>query len=618
MNTELLIQYTQWCLYSAIFVISIYGYGALIWRCVPGATVTLLRWYPSLGFAFLMALGGVLSLLNVVSFTLLFVVMVIGCLVAFWDIQKRRALFSKLPSVYGLWIGLACLFVVEGFLLSGTAYNHHDDFHGYLVYPLRLLQTGTFPYDPYNYRFGTGVLGAHSFFLAMGLILGNLDFLKVFEYLVGVILILALLPNPQDKSSRLLIILASMILFLALPWSANLSSVWTSVALFLWMLQILFSIEPTSGGEARSRGAALGFGAAALLALKTSNLPGLTLLLIVGVFNNRRGSHIVFMGVGFWVAILAWLLVHDQASGTWLYPFLGQGTICEPYPVQSDSLRAGLVLTATILKTLLTHPLYLLLIVIALLLGMQRREERGRAVFLVFSALMVSWVMLMKMGVPIEGRSGHLRHALPFTMALLLWLLSRLVFSMPSRPIEKIGWALLGLLLCWLGTTKIQTLNAMSHNGNTRHSNPYFQTDTGRERALQMQQVIPRGQPLLVRSARPYHLNFERNPIWITDFPGLASPMTCPTWPMDASGFAAHFKAQGIRYIAYSHLNEGGFPKEFFSVNQEHPQAFFRLNAEKSFGFQDQLTRMMETFQHRYNDGVYVVLDLERPREVGP
>ena len=185
MFADQLLQLCQWMLLTALLLLAFYGFGAEIGRRLqlPNGVHLIL------GFCLTLLLGGGLTLLGVASFLSLLGLVVVGCTLG-WVRLK-----SHLPAKAGAqqWFGnhrnilLGCLlilaaFIAEAFLLSGTAYNHHDDFHGYLVYPARLIQEGTFSFDPYNFRFSTGVLGAHSFFLALGLVLGDFDFLKVFEF----------------------------------------------------------------------------------------------------------------------------------------------------------------------------------------------------------------------------------------------------------------------------------------------------------------------------------------------------------------------------------------------------------------------------------------------------
>ena len=133
-----------------------------------------------------------------------------------------------------------------------------------------------------------------------------------------------------------------------------------------------------------------------------------------------------------------------------------------------------------------------------------------------------------------------------------------------ENNLGKLGLVALGLLAAWLGWQKVNTFGLMWDNGKSRNNIAYFQTQTGVAGALKMQKSIPPGAPLLVRSARPFHLDFARNPIWIADFPGLAGDVKCPVWPQSPQAFADYFSGQGIRYIAYSFLNGRWFPQKNF------------------------------------------------------
>ena len=618
MFADQLLQLCQWMLLTALLLLAFYGFGTEIGRRLqlPNGLHLIL------GFCLTLLLGGVLTLLGVASFLSLLGLVVVGCTLGWVRLKSLLPVKTRAQQ----WLGnhrnilLGCLlilaaFIAEAFLLSGTAYNHHDDFHGYLVYPARLLQEGTFSFDPYNFRFSTGVLGAHSFFLALGLVLGDFDFLKVFEFLVGVFLIGTLLVSNRDKGHRLAGVGAMLVLFLVVPWSANLSSVWTSVALLLGMLHILWSMRTAPSANTWALFFTLGLVAGTLLAMKTSNLPAVGLLLLLTIPQVKRFHQVAGGALGLLSVTVIWGWVHHQASGTFLYPFLGSGFVCEAYPAQFESISQAMQAGGEIVGVLLTHPAFLALLVLGVFTLKFSPERRGFQTAILMAAGVVPLVMLLKMGVPYEGRSGHLRHGLPLVVAVLVFLMARLNLRGFENNLGKLGLVALGFLAAWLGWQKVNTFGLMWDNGQSRKNIAYFQTQTGVAGALQMQKSIPPGAPLLVRSARPFHLDFARNPIWIADFPGLAGDVKCPVWPQSPQAFADYFSGQGIRYIAYSFLNEGGFPKEFFAKNLQHPQAFFRLNAQKSLAFQQQLDRMMNAFAHRYNDGVYVVLDLQRPVE---
>ena len=615
-----LLQLCQWMMLTALLLLGFYGFGAEV-----GRRLQLPHGYHLiLGFCVTLLLGGALTVFGVASFLSLLALVVVGCTLG-W-VRLKSHLPEKVRAQQ--WVGenrnllLGCLaifvaFTAEAFLLSGTAYNHHDDFHGYLVYPARLLQEGTFSFDPYNFRFSTGVLGAHSFFLAMGLVLGDFDFLKVFEFLVGVFFIGVLLVSHSHKKQGILGIGAMLLLFLVVPWSANLSSVWTSVALLLCMLQLILALHSEPGESTSGLFVALGLAAGTLLAMKTSNLPAVGLLLLLAIPQVKKAQHAAGGALGFLSVTMIWGWVHHQATGTFLYPFFGSGFVCEAYPAQFESMAQAVQAGVGIGGLLSTHPVFLSLLVLGMLCLRFATAQRGLYGLILLAALVVPMVILLKMGVPYEGRSGHLRHGLPLVVAVLLFFMVRIHLSALTNNLGKLALVSLCLLSAWLGWQKVTTFGLMWENGQNRTNIPYFQTQTGVAGALHMQQSIPPGEPLWVRSARPFHLDFARNPIWIADFPGLAGDVNCPVWPQSPQAFADYFQGQGIRYIAYSYLNEGGFPKEFFAKNLEHPQAFFRLNANKSLAFQRQLGDMMNAFAHHYNDGVYVVLDLQRRSSEG-
>src|SRR5690349_9002590 len=150
--------YAAGFLWGLVLLFSFCGWGLLV-RCRAASC----RWFdlgaaPATGMAAAIVAGSVLNLLAVISrpVCLALVAAGVGLLVRY-VVRARRTLiddvrgFARQATRLQWALALAVLLVV---LLRYSAaimpiqYNHHDDYHGYFVYPLRMIEGGSLGYDP--------------------------------------------------------------------------------------------------------------------------------------------------------------------------------------------------------------------------------------------------------------------------------------------------------------------------------------------------------------------------------------------------------------------------------------------------------------------------------------
>jgi hypothetical protein len=132
-----------------------------------------------------------------------------------------------------------------------------------------------------------------------------------------------------------------------------------------------------------------------------------------------------------------------------------------------------------------------------------------------------------------------------------------------------------------------------------------------------MQQSIPVGATLLVRTDESYGYDFRRNQIWIADYPGSAS--LPPGMPLDGNPEALdrYLLERSIRYVAYSYADQAHFSD---SVCAERTSPKLRRGfpmeareAEAACIIQDDFALLSKTHRHLFDDGNAYVLDLEEP-----
>jgi hypothetical protein len=74
-----------------------------------------------------------------------------------------------------------------------------------------------------------------------------------------------------------------------------------------------------------------------------------------------------------------------------------------------------------------------------------------------------------------------------------------------------------------------------------------------------------------------------------------------------------YFLKRGVKYIAYSFINEAGFQKEFFKKHQAVKNRGWQESTRRVYALQNQLEKMMGLYAHAYKDNAFVILDLTRP-----
>jgi hypothetical protein len=129
-----------------------------------------------------------------------------------------------------------------------------------------------------------------------------------------------------------------------------------------------------------------------------------------------------------------------------------------------------------------------------------------------------------------------------------------------------------------------------------------------------MQAAVPPGALLLVRLHRPYLLDYRRNPIWVLDFPGAASPPPGLPFREGGESLARYLGAQGVRYVAFTYRT-GVFysPDKHTPSNMGFPVPWLRPYNEFAFAVTADLTELGQTRQRLFDDGSVFVIDLASP-----
>lgn len=137
--------------------------------------------------------------------------------------------------------------------------------------------------------------------------------------------------------------------------------------------------------------------------------------------------------------------------------------------------------------------------------------------------------------------------------------------------------------------------------------------DIERQQHAAAQRAVKPGELILVRSSKPFLLNFSRNPLYVVDWPGGASPSPGLPFGSGVSGFRSYFIEHGIHYILYSYGDEAGHSRAKYGQRLHWKGGYLdhvRGRAKYAFDFQDKLMEMRKACNSIYDDGAIFVLDL--------
>ncbi len=517
---------------------------------------------------------------------------------------------------------------------AGHSYfNPQDDSMSYLVSPERMLQTGTIGADPFNSRQLMSALGAQHFLNAMALALFAPDNVHIIEGGVGLAAacLAAAGLGVRLQLGRTGAALLMLVPLIFRPWYVNISSTTTTVAVLLALCSALVQLYgPTTPRRPWLLRAGLLLGAAC--SLKSTTIPTAVVLVAgsagLGALAEKKWRP---LGLGLLVALagvavmLPWMWWQYHSAGTPLYPLLGRGFQVEvffpsvPAPFHGDAVQA--------LKTGLILPC---IILAGLLLAWSRpavRAAAGGPVACVTLAIVGGWLIawpLIAMATEYNNVERYLAAAqmTALTMALAcVWHAGLKLGGPPSgRWARHAGPVLLAALLLGhakeLYMTYGQIVPHDLANSLEGQANDWTEW-AGLVHSVQVN--VPAGAKILAYTDEPYLFDFNRNPIYVADWPGESSPPSGLPVHQGGEAVAAYLLKQNIRYIIYAYKTQANYPRAIYRFNLD-PSMGRVMNQETalSFAFQDDLAELAQSRTHRFDDGFFYVLDLASPAPPKP
>ena len=509
-----------------------------------------------------------------------------------------------------------------------TRFNPHDDFHAYLVFPERMLQTGSMGSDPFNERRLNTGLGGQSFLLALAKAGMPFESLHLLEPGIGTLAaLLTLLALCSALGLKWGSAIALTLLAAAYPMrTANLSAFATGIALLLCLV-LQLGEWPSDKRNWRMMVLA-GLTAGAVCALKTTFLVpvvgfvGLFFVLRLCSAGSRFGVLGEAMGVGLvaLVTLAPWMISLYRSSGTLLFPLLGSGFIDEVKP--SYALLPMRSVVHFVLETLSDPPAVGLAVTGgALLWSGLLRTMWGQMAFALCGGV---WGWLAVAAGSFAGADtiryaqGSFSCALVVGVAVLLAKRGHAgkVFGMDAPLAFGVAGAALVVGAIWRDTRSISVDYGRAILATWTAES--FDVPAYRNRYAAMQGTIEREASILVRLERPFLLDFREQKIFVVDWPGGAS--LPPGMPLSRGpdALADYLLHVGIPYLAYDYAHEAGFPRQTLDGRTKPGQnAWVRSQAQNTFAFQDLLAALGARYVRVYDDGELWAIDLRRPLAEG-
>jgi len=598
--------------------------------------------------------GGILNLLSLISRTTVLAYLGVGIVACAIDLlARRRSLFGS-PSLSGVQsrgerriftAGLLLVVFMALFQYAGSVsrpggvvranFSIHDDYQGYFVYPEKMLQTGNMGRDPFNARRLESSLGGKTFLDTFVVSVLPEQYLHLLDPGISLLMVMGLLWGLFKEREISPLGCLGILLFFQLvpPRLMNITAVWTGLALFLSLYQILAS-KALPASRAFSRVFIIALVASAICSLKSNFIPACGVLLACSFFcylvGQRFDRKAIIETVGTVVLLVAftlpWMISMYQSSGTLLYPLLGKGYHASAYGhIPPPYERLTISKYAKVAWENLADASSLVFAGLGLLFLVTRdRKIHGREAGL---SLLIG-AAFGKVAITFAtGGAYAYEYSFAFVFAaiylLLIEILGRKEISSREET-EGERWKLRSLAPLFAVGIAFFLVGSAWEDSRYMYldyfrcikrsiANVRIVSDEDVEEYEKVQQSVPAGEPILTRLDKPFLLNFKRNTVFAADWPGQASPP--PGMPLSegSEALARYLVSQSIRYVAYSYADEASYGRFYaYRLDPEFP-VWKRESTRRTFVFQDYLKELGGTRRRIFDDGNIFVLDLLQP-----
>ncbi|MBM3886597.1 hypothetical protein FJ364_01590 [Candidatus Dependentiae bacterium] len=504
-------------------------------------------------------------------------------------------------------------------VVSPGTYNIHDDYQGYFVFSEKMIQTGSIGTDPYSERRIVSSLGGQYYLGTFIYNFGDIKNISFVDYGVGYIIFLISLLY-LFKEYQLGWIYSALIFFgatISVPPISNITGFYIAATLFIAICRI-------GSWKTEKDKFDLGFFGSVILltsslcSLKSSLIPasiilfGFFCLFANGAKITLKNKITVFLcGIAaIFLLLTPWMMSMLHSSGTLLYPLLGKGFHGSSYgtfmvPTHSFGIKTFISLIYDWQNILF---LIIFLIFVIRVVGKKLKGERFEDYFVMSGILGVLIISISTAGYATYRYTYAF--ILPITIVLLLFEIKE---ALQSKHILKgqIAFLILGIFIGGNIYDFFIVDKAVILSIKFGLKNQDIVSNVERDEYKAMQMSVPKGETILVRLEKNFVLDFNRNQIFIADYPGASSPPPGMPYKQGSEKLAEYLISKDIRYVAYAYKTSANFSKENFSDRLIHGiNAWIKTEAENAFDFQDNIFLLGLSRKRIFDDGKIFVLDL--------
>jgi hypothetical protein len=629
-------------LWSFVLLVAMAGWGGLVERLTLGERRADLGLRIAWGAAALIAAGGISCLVSAATAPVALALVLGGVALTVVEIVRGRNRFgARVLAWLRLWpaalllalVGIAGLTLVH--VLTGAAGAHlnmNDDHAAYMIFPRKILATGTL-LDPFSMRRITAY-GGQSFLQALTIVGAASPLqLSLLDIGISLVMVLVLIVGAFDqrtpRSLRALAVLPALFVLTLPNIRVNSASELSGVVFFL----ALYRTAASPAVKTRPAGAAalLGLLAAGACTLRHSYLVPVAVFMVVfylpaaraalraALAERRRHLREIGWAAGILVlALLPWAVLAYRSNRTFLFPLFA-GTYHVEYGGFTTHAKTLDRLKLLWLNICHCHPV--VTIPFFLIAGMliPWRRTQGALPALLWASF-VGFVAVV-LSVPLSTRWDLARYYYGFSVAAVL----ATMLAAFSRP----WWTRNGRVRTRIVAPAALTIMAIVGQVQEAHGglHPIIDDDlTLIDRATdpgspledhggsyrQLQATIPAGAPMLVMLDEAFWFDFRRNPINLVDLPGASSP--APGMPLDDDDrLAGYLGAQGYRYVAFVRptASRSIYRRDLWNRKlASAPEPIWRLTAPFYLKAFDRFEGLAKSRKHLYDDGRMVALDL--------
>ncbi len=598
----------------------------------------------ALGLVVCMSVGGFLNYFEVISLFSIRIMIGFGVLLFLffllsgcksWSLFFHQAIIfirgNKL-FVSAVFFVFLIILVRYCFAVSFFGFNGADDYHGYMAFPAKMLQTGSLGVDPFNQRRIESSLGGQYFLHAIVLSATSFKNLHLTDnglgYLIFIFLLIGFLREKNvDKFLALgVIVLMGVVVSPVL----NITASYTAATVFFLFLRLSYPLLEFKSNSLWRNAFLIALPVFALCVLKSTYII-VAAILFVGYYfiYFRRLGDCKILKKEFILSILAivflllpWMLSMLESSGTLLYPIFGRGYQATAYNTSEYAIQLNLYSLFRLFFESFTSLVTLLpLLVIAIMAYYIIASEEKKLLWLVFLSSFFGVLIIVLL---IGGYSLYY-YSFAYLFSSILFIIILSIGSNLSfyRFSSLLNSRLIGLLLIvFLFSAYLQkdlqviqnfkdSINIGGDKFRFGLMNSNLINDDELKQYTDLQNAVPAGEIIISRLDRNFLFNFKRNRIYINDSPGGSS--LPPGIPLKSGGevMAEYFLSHDIKYIAYSYGNEANFSRVSVSgMLKPHVNPILRAISENGLAFQDNTVELSKSRKIIYDDGKNFVIDL--------